>query len=104
MGLFSRNLPKLAQTQETFDAQADEFLANEGFPVNDEYRMLYGTFVQHSGDSSDTLDINLMAQRIRKAKANEFAFYLIQPKRRPKPPTGDDNNGTPSVPIQNEGV
>jgi hypothetical protein len=75
---------KLAQTQEAFDAQADAYLVEYGFPVDDEYRALFGSFIQHSDDKEDTFDPVLMAKRIRKAKATEFAFYLIKPERRPK--------------------
>lgn len=75
---------KLAQTQEEFDAQADKYLADYGFPVNEEYRALFGSFIQHSDANEDTFNPDLMAKRIRKAKATEFAFYLIKPDRRPK--------------------
>lgn len=85
----------LAQSQEEFDKQADQFLLEAGFPVDDEHRMLYGQFIQHSNENEDSFEPEAMAKRIRKARATMFAFYLIQPSRRPKP-SSDENPSTVS--------
>src|ERR1700687_1093365 len=93
MSLLKRLLPrpqvKLAQTQEEFDAQADAFLAENGFPLDADHRALFGSFIQHSDDSEDSFDPTLMRKRIRKAIATRLAFYLIKPDQRPKPELKD---------------
>lgn len=79
----SKRLP-LEQTQAGIDKQCDDFLAKYGFPLDDEFRAMFGQLIQHLPDSEDDYDPELMARRIRKAVATRFAFYLIQPQRRPK--------------------
>lgn len=76
--------PKLAQTQEAFDAQCDKFLTDNGIVPTEELRALYGTFIQHSSETDDRLDEKVMLRRLRKAQAMRLAFYLIHPSKRPK--------------------
>lgn len=80
----SNRIP-LAQTQEAFEAQATQFLIGQGFPDTIEYRKMFGAFIQHSKETEDTFDPDLLARCIRKAKAAEFAFYLMHPERKEKP-------------------
>lgn len=75
---------KLAQTQDEFDAQADAFLAENGFPVDDTYRKVYGSIIQMSPSWEDTFDPKQVAKMIRNRVAKELAFYLMQPGRREK--------------------
>jgi len=75
---------KLALSQEEFDGQAEFFLIQYGFPSTDEYRKLFAAFVQVSPDSEDDFDPEYLAKCIRKAKAKEYAFYLMHPERRKK--------------------
>jgi hypothetical protein len=82
--LFNRR--KLPTTQEAMDALCDSFLEKNGFAVNDEMRALFGSYVQHSDERDDTFSPSALAKCIRKALANQCAFYLIHPSRRAKPP------------------
>lgn len=82
--LFPRKL-KLAQTQQAFDTQADEFLLANGFKADDSYRALYASMVQHLPEDADEFTPSFVAKRMRKQIASELAFYLIHPERRPKP-------------------
>jgi len=88
MRLFKRKVA-LATNQEQFDYQTEVFLEQYGFPSDDEHRALYGMFVQNSDSKDDTIDTDLIAKQIRKAKAIRCAFYLIKPDMRPKKETTD---------------
>lgn len=72
-------------SQEEFDAQAVTFLETNGFPLTEEYKGLFAMFIQHSADDDDTFDPDRIARCIRKAKAKEYAYYLIHPEKRAKP-------------------
>ena len=82
MRLLKRKI-KLAQTDEAFQAQAEKFLIDNGFEVNDNFKALFGSFVQMLSQHEDEFDPEFVAKSIRKAIANEFAFYLIHPNKRP---------------------
>jgi hypothetical protein len=89
--LFSRNR-KLAITQDAFETQALEFMDEYGFDPNADNLRLYGSFIQHSPESADSFDPDVMARRIRKAHANACAFYLMHPERKaPKAEAKDEN-------------
>lgn len=75
---------KFAQDQASFDAQAREFLETNGFPVDGAHEKLFGAFVQHSDEREDSFDPVSLAKAMRKQKANELAFYLMYPEKRPK--------------------
>ena len=75
--MFRKKL-KLKQTYKEFVEQADEFLATNNFPVDDNARRMYATFIQHYGQSDDTVDPKTLAAMIRKSIANAHAFDLIQ--------------------------
>ena len=94
-----KKLVKLAQTQEEFDAQASKYLLKEGFEDTQEYHQLYGAFLQHMDATTDSFDPKAMARMIRKQRANQFAFYLMYPDKRPKPTekTVNDTTGTTEV-------
>jgi hypothetical protein len=75
---------KLPQTQEAMDKEADKFLLSNGFPSDFEYTRMFGMCVQGLPEKQDWYDPKLFARQIRKAVANELAFYLIKPERRSK--------------------
>lgn len=75
---------KLAQSMGDFEAQAVDFLQDNGFPITPEFLKLYGTLIQHSSENDDTFSPSELAKKIRKLRANEFAFYLVHPERKPK--------------------
>lgn len=75
---------KLPQTQEAFDSLAENFLIAHGFDNTLEYKKLFAAFVQHAPEGEDSFCPKLMAKKIRKQKANEFAFYVMYPEKRPK--------------------
>lgn len=85
MRLFKPQQTKLPLKQADFDAMADAFLVEHGFEVDAKHRALFGAFIQHSPEDSDSFAPLLLARRIRKQLANELAFYLIYPDKRPKP-------------------
>lgn len=80
----SRKLVPLAQSSEAMEAQASSFLETNGFPNTAEYRKLFGAFVQHLPEHQDSFDPRALASMIRKARANEAAFYMMYPERKPK--------------------
>jgi hypothetical protein len=99
MRLLKPKQSKIPTTQEAFDSFADSFLTRNGFPLEDKFRKLFGAYIQHSSESDDTLDEELMARRIRKQLANECAFYLIYPERRaPKEEKASDES------VQDQGI
>jgi hypothetical protein len=85
-----KNRITLAQTQEEFDKQVDEFLTEYKFPTDEDHRRLVGQIIQGSPDDDDTLDLEVSAKTIRKIRAKMFAFYLIKPGRRPEPETTEE--------------
>jgi hypothetical protein len=68
----------LAQSQDEFNKQAEEFLATSGFPTTAEFKHLYATMVQHLPETNDYYVKEDMARAIRRVRANEFAFHLIR--------------------------
>lgn len=72
---------KLAQTLQTFKAQADSFLKSEGFPLEDDYRKLYGSFIQMLPPHQDEFEPKKVAAMMRKAIANELAFWTMHPEK-----------------------
>jgi hypothetical protein len=75
----------LAQTQEAFDAQVDEFLVSEGFEVNQENRAMFAAAIQHSDSNEDSFNPKAIGKMMRKAVATRLAFYVIHPSKRPQP-------------------
>lgn len=69
----------LATTIEGLRAQAEEFLAKNGFPVNPRYLQMFGSFVQMSGEDVIYLNEEGAINHIKKAEINEAAFFLINP-------------------------
>lgn len=80
---------KLPQTQEAFDQEAARFLKSQGFPNTGEFQKLFAAFIQNSSPADDTYSPRSLAKAIRKQRANEFAFYLMFPEKRPKPELKD---------------
>ncbi len=72
---------KLAQTKKEFDAQAAKFLKDHGFPVDSDFLRLYGGMVQSQPQHVDEFDPKIVAAMMRKSIANEFAYYLMYPKK-----------------------
>lgn len=90
--MFKRNKPiKLAQTLEGLHIQAEDFLESNGFPVTDANKKLFAAFIQHCPQDQDSVDPGLVARMMRKAKANELAFYIMHPDKAPK---DDDESET----------
>lgn len=75
---------KLAQTLEGLHLQAEQFLEDAGFGVTDNNKKLFAAFIQHYPQDQDTIDPDLVARMMRKAKANELAFYMMHPDKAPK--------------------
>jgi|688.fasta_scaffold77618_7 hypothetical protein len=86
-------LTKLAQTPEAFEAQAEQFLSSQGFEVNADTKKLFAAFVQHLPQNEDSFDADLLGKMMRKAKANELAFYLMHPDKAPKKEQANDAEG-----------
>lgn len=79
-----KKLVRIAQTLNELHLQAEEFLENEGFPITDDNKKLFAAFIQHYPQDQDTFDPHLLARMMRKAKANELAFYIMHPDKAPK--------------------
>lgn len=80
---------KLAQTLSGLHLQAEQFLEEAGFDVTDDNKKLFAAFVQHCPPDQDSIDPDLVARMMRKAKANELAFYIMHPDKAPK----EDSDG-----------
>lgn len=80
--MFQRKV-KLAQTAEGFEKQAETFLSRNGFPIDGAHKKLFAAFIQHLPEDNDFFNPERLARVMRKAKANELAFYLMHPERRP---------------------
>lgn len=78
---------KLAQSMPEFEEQALNFLQDNGFPVDPDHLAMYGAFVSHSDQMEDSIDPVELAKAIRKSRANQLAFYLIHPDKKPKEET-----------------
>jgi hypothetical protein len=77
-------LIKLAQTSKGFEEQAEAFLVTQGFPVDGDGKKLFAAFVQHLPQDNDSFDPDLLGRMMRKARANELAFYMMHPDKAPK--------------------
>lgn len=91
-----RNKPKLikiAQTAEAFDEQATTFLTTQGFPVDNDGKKLFAAFIQHLPQDNDSFDPDLLGKMMRKARANELAFYMMHPDKAPKKDQANDQEG-----------
>lgn len=77
-------LIKIAQTAEGFEEQAEAFLVTQGFPVDQDGKKLFAAFIQHLPQDNDSFDPDLLGRMMRKARANELAFYMMHPDRAPK--------------------
>jgi len=75
---------KLAQTLEGLNSQADNFLKSQGFESTETNKKLFAAFIQHMPQDQDSFDPNLVGRMMRKAKANELAFYIMHPDKAPK--------------------
>jgi len=76
-----RRKVKFAQDVAGLTKQADTFLKNNGFPATPEYRKLFGAFIQHLPETQDWFDPSRVAAMMRKARANEAAFWVMNPER-----------------------
>jgi hypothetical protein len=85
---------KIAQTLEGFASQAESFLSSQGFEVSEDNKKLFAAFIQHTPQDQDSFDPDLLARMMRKAKANELAFYLMHPDKAPKKEQQDDAETT----------
>jgi hypothetical protein len=81
--MFNRKV-KLAQTQEDFDAQVSSFLLENGFPDDQGHRATFAQSIQMLPADQDFFHTEKMARQIRKAKAGEYAFYVMYPNKRPQ--------------------
>ena len=88
---------KIAQTLEEFSSQAESFLVSQGFEVSEDNKKLFAAFIQHTPQDQDSFDPNLLARMMRKAKANELAFYLMHPDKAPKKEQQDESKTTTEV-------
>lgn len=77
---------KLATSYEELKAQAEVFLVNNGFPLDDLHIRLFAQHVQAIPQEYDFFEPKRVAMSMRKAKANEAAFYVLYPERLPKEP------------------
>lgn len=77
-------LIKIALTTEGFEEQAEAFLVSQGFPVDQDGKKLFAAFIQHLPQDNDSFDPDLLGKMMRKAKANELAFYMMHPDKAPK--------------------
>lgn len=75
---------KIAQTAEGFEEQAEAFLVTQGFPVDQDGKKLFAAFIQHLPQDHDDFDPDLLGRMMRKARANELAFYMMHPDKAPK--------------------
>lgn len=87
---------KLPQTQEAFDKLTDDVLLSQGFDLTPEYRKLFAAFIQHAPEHDDTFDPKIIAKKIRKQKANELAFYVMYPEKRPVKVEDDTKVSSPA--------
>lgn len=87
-------LIKIAQTAEEFDQQATSFLSSQGFPVDSDGKKLFAAFIQHLPQDNDSFDPDLLGRMMRKARANELAFYVMHPDKAPKKEQEDGKEGT----------
>lgn len=77
-------LIKISLTSEGFEEQAEAFLVSQGFPVDQDGKKLFAAFIQHLPQDNDSFDPELLGRMMRKARANELAFYLMHPDKAPK--------------------
>jgi len=82
--MFLKRKIVLAQTQEEFDKQAEDFLIRNSFPNNDHYKRMYGQFIQMLPESRDWFYEKDLVLALKMSKAKHLAFFLIEPGRRPK--------------------
>ena len=85
---------KIAQTLEGLSAQAESFLTSQGFEVSNDNKKLFAAFIQHTPQDQDSFDPDLLARMMRKAKANELAFYIMHPDKAPKKEQQDESETT----------
>jgi hypothetical protein len=70
---------KLGTSYEALKAQRDQFLIDHGFEGEDAAKTLFPQIIQHLPQTQDWYDPEEMAASIRKALANEAAYYLMKP-------------------------
>lgn len=85
---------KIALTSKGLEQQAVEFLASQGFPTDQEGKRLFAAFIQHLPQDQDSFDPELLGRMMRKAKANELAFYMMHPEKAPTEEQTNDKEGT----------
>jgi len=90
-------LIKIAQTAEGFEEQAESFLVSQGFPVDSDGKKLFAAFIQHLPQDNDSFDPDLLGRMMRKARANELAFYMMHPDKAPKKETNGQEETTGST-------
>lgn len=86
-------LIKIDLTSEGFEKQAEDFLVEQGFPVDQDGKKLFAAFIQHLPQDQDSFDPNLLGKMMRKARANELAFYLMHPDKAPKKEQANGKEG-----------
>lgn len=93
--MFSKKpkLIKIAQTAEGFEEQATAFLVTQGFPVDQDGKKLFAAFIQHLPQDNDSFDPDLLGRMMRKARANELAFYMMHPDKAPKKEQSNGKEG-----------
>ena len=78
--MFHRRV-RFAQNVAELTLQAGKFLSSNGFPNTVEYRKLFGAFIQHLPGHQDWFNPARVAAMLRKARANEAAFWMMNPDR-----------------------
>lgn len=95
MNLFKRTV-KLPFTQEKVDALVEVLLLNGGIPVDSSSTGYAGQFIQSFAPrAQDWFYVEDFLSFVRRALANECAYFLIHPDNRPKDET-DNDTGTVS--------
>jgi len=76
-----RKKTKLATNYDDLLAQREVFLEKEGLEPNEVNRHLFAVMIQHLPEDQDWIDFTLLGRRVRKALANEAAYYLLHPAK-----------------------
>lgn len=84
----------LPQGKSEFEAYAASVCELYGFPYNDDYSHMVAAMIQHLGADVYRLPKRYFLNHIKKAIANEVAFYIMQDinDRRRKIPAAEKTN------------
>jgi|SRR6478736_5265420 len=88
----------IATSYEEMQIQVEEFLNQNDLPFDDLHVRMFAHMIQNLPQDQDWFDPKQMAASLRKARANEAAFYLIYPDKRPQ----ESTNATPSEKVDGE--